>query len=60
MSARWLLLVMFWTVPVSVVPVWAQQNVRMPVGGVLDAAGGVSRPYALALAPACLLWTRRR
>jgi len=36
MSARWLLLVMFWTVPgwavpALVGPVWAQQNVRVPV-----------------------------
>ena len=31
MSARWLLLVMFWVVAAWVVPVWAQQNVRVPV-----------------------------
>lgn len=31
MSARWLLLVMFWVVSAWVVPAWAQQNVRVPV-----------------------------
>jgi dienelactone hydrolase len=31
MSTRWLLLMMFWVVPASVVPAWAQQNVRVPV-----------------------------
>lgn len=31
MSARWLLLVMFWAMPGSVLPAWAQQNVRVPM-----------------------------
>lgn len=31
MSARWLLLVMFWAMPGWVLPAWAQQSVRVPV-----------------------------
>lgn len=31
MSARWLLLVMFCSLPAWVIPAWAQQNVRVPV-----------------------------
>ncbi|MDP1753132.1 MAG: dienelactone hydrolase family protein [Reyranella sp.] len=31
MRLRWLLLVMLWTAPGWVAPVWAQQNVRVPV-----------------------------
>ncbi len=31
MSARWLLLLMLWGMPGWVAPVWAQQNVRVPV-----------------------------
>lgn len=52
MSARWLLLAMFWVVPALVVPAcaipaWAQQNVRVPVeqgGHTLQLAAQLYKP----------------
>jgi dienelactone hydrolase len=59
MSARWLLLVMFCSLPAWVVPVWAQQNVRVPVeqgGRTVQLAAQLYKPATTGRVPAVAIF----